>query len=102
MAKAKLNLQKSTQHSLEDIEMLLKHLEHSGRVLVTKIGENTDNTDENTLIKFLKPSEQDCPEISKKEVALFSLEQNINRLNLKITEAMEKASRENEKIKLLL
>ena len=49
-AKAKLNLQKSTKHTLEDIELLLKHMEHSGKILVEKVSE--DATDENTIIKF--------------------------------------------------
>lgn len=82
--------------------MLLKHLEHSGRILVCKVGDNPDATDESTLIKFLKPSERDCTEISKKEIALFSLQVNIDRLEAKITDCMEKASRENVKIKQLL
>ena len=49
-AKAKLNLQKSTKHTLEDIELLLKHLEHSGKILVEKVSD--DATDEATIIKF--------------------------------------------------
>ena len=57
LAKAKLNLQSSTQHTLEDIELLLKHLEHSGRVLVQRVG-GSDASDENTIIKFLQPSER--------------------------------------------
>ena len=49
-AKAKLSLQKSTKHTLDDIELLLKHMEHSGRISVEKISEGA--TDENTIIKF--------------------------------------------------
>ena len=37
-AQAKLNLQKTTQHSLDDIELLLMFMEHSGRVLVERVG----------------------------------------------------------------
>ena len=51
-AKAKHHLQTSTNHTFEDIELLLKHLEHSGRVLVEKIGGPTAS-DENTVIKFV-------------------------------------------------
>ena len=36
-ATAKLKLQQSTKHTLEDIELLLKHLEHSDKILLEKV-----------------------------------------------------------------
>jgi hypothetical protein len=54
---------------------LLKHLEHTGRVLVEKIGGPT-SSDENTVIKFMgKKADGDEAKISQKELALFSLQQ---------------------------
>lgn len=78
-AKAKLNLQKSTKHSFSDIELLLKHLEHSGRILVERISASSEASDENTIIKFVtqtstSSSSEKSASISKKELALFSLQ----------------------------
>jgi len=79
----------------------LKHLEHSGRILVEQISAS-DASDENTLIKFVGPSERGCAEISRKEMALFALDSNISRLEQKTNECAEKASREHAKAKQCL
>ena len=103
LAKAKLQLQSSTQHTLEDIELLLKHLEHSGRVLVQKIG-GDDANDENTILKFLQPSErnQEASIITQKEIALYSLQQNITKLEGKAQAISERIRQEDIKIVQLL
>ena len=80
--------------------MLLKHLEHSGRILVEET--SSFSSDETTLVKFLGPAERDITQISKKEIALFSLQRNTEKIEAKINECMEKAQRENTKIKTLL
>ena len=99
LGKAKLSLQKSTQHSLLDIDLLLKHMEHSGRILVQSINPSDTSDDETTLIKFVKSTGRANTVISKKEMALFSLERNIARIEAKVTDCMERASRENAKAK---
>ena len=96
-AKAKLSLQKSTSHTLDDIELLLKHLQHSGRILVEKVSE--DAGDENTIIKFVQPNSDT---ISKKEIAIFSLEQTMKKIEDKLDLCIEKTKQEDLKIKNLL
>ena len=100
MAKAKLSLSQNTQHSLEDIDLLLKHMEHSGRILVEHMTE--DASDDSILIKFVQPHESECASITRKEVALFSLQRSIDKTEAKITELMEKSQFETIKIKKLL
>ena len=58
-AKVKLCLQNQTKHTLEDIELLLKHLEHSGRIAVGKMNEKSDASDENLLVKFIYPHDSE-------------------------------------------
>ena len=75
-------------------------MEHSGRILVEQTTEEA--SDDAILIKFVQPSERDTASISKKEIALFSLQRSINKIEMKMTEFMDKASRENVKIKQLI
>ena len=58
-AKAKLCLQNQTKHTLEDIELLLKHLEHSGRIAVGNINSKTEASDDNLLLKFINPNDSE-------------------------------------------
>ena len=73
-AKAKHALQSSTQHTLEDIELLLKHMEYTGRIVVQKVNEQEEASDDNTVIKFVDPTDKDSRTLSKKEIAVYSLE----------------------------
>lgn len=82
---------------MDDIELLLKHLQHSGRILVEKVSE--DAGDESTIIKFVQPNSDT---ISKKEIAIFSLEQTMKKIEDKLDLCIEKTKQEDLKIKNLL
>lgn len=60
--------------------------------MVERIG-GPDASDQNTVFKFLKSSEKgdkEAASISKKELALFSLQQNISRIEAKLEFLMSK------------
>lgn len=100
LAKVKTTLQKQNKHSLQDIDLLVKHLEHSGRVLVEKVSEGSSD-DNNTIVKFVQTGSRDNS-ITRKEVALFSIQQTMDRIEAKINDCADKTQQLDLKIKTQL
>ena len=89
------DLRKSTQHSLEDISLLIKHMEHSGRIISYE-----DENTKTTIVKFIDPTAKDDEkEFTAKEKAEFFLKTNMKQIESKITDLNTKINETNEKCK---
>jgi hypothetical protein len=73
------HLQKSTQHSLEDINLLMKHMEHSGRIVCLE-----DEDPKNNLVKFIDKTAEDATlSFTQKEKAEFFLKSRIQKIEVR-------------------
>ena len=74
LAQIKSFIRKSTCNSEEEISLLLKHAEHSGKMLVEKLHEN-DPSDESVMCKFSASTRENAEGavITQKEKAEFFL-----------------------------
>lgn len=99
------HLLNSTNHSEEDIQLLVQHLKHSGRCAFEEI-------DDDVLFKFKQTATEDASvhsstkessqEISSKEKALFVLERAIKKIESKVQERTVKVDQCDQKIRELL
>lgn len=67
----------------EDIELIIAHLEYTGKMGTAEIIINNQKI---RLLKLGRLGSSEKPEISLKETALFSLEENINAIEEKVSE----------------
>ena len=72
MAQIKTYLRKSTRNTEEEIALLLKQAEHSGKMLVEKLNMN-DSSEESIMCKFPNLLRAEDTEITQKEKAEFFL-----------------------------
>ena len=75
-ADLKRQLRKSTQHSEDDILLLLAHLKHSGKMAVESIGKSEENDSELIICKLASIDSKKAVTISLKEKAKFALVAN--------------------------
>lgn len=66
----------------EDIELVLKHLEYTGKMVTSEVKVGNEDT---RLVK-LATIKGKTPVISEKEKAMFALEENISAIEAKVSE----------------
>ena len=102
MSDIKNSLRKTTKNSEEEIALLLKHAEHSGKVVVEKLSDN----DESTMCKFaVATNEKGQVEetvITPQEKAEFFLNIQISKIDEKTERIQHLIDQVDSKIKSLL
>ena len=88
LAQIKAYIRKSTCNTEEEISLLLKHAEHSGKMTVEKLHEK-DPSDESVMCKFSASTREnqktESAVITQKEKAEFFLKLQVSRIETKIT-----------------
>lgn len=80
-ADLKRQLRKSTQHSEDDILLLLAHLKHSGKMATESISKGDETDSELTICKLASIDSKKQVSISLKEKAKFALTANQTKLD---------------------
>lgn len=96
-AQLKRQLRQATQHTEEEIEMLLVHMKHTSRMVVERCGAEDDA--DLVVCKLASPvNKGQVEELSQKDKAEFSLQTNLKRLEGKILTIRQKLSQCSQEI----
>lgn len=90
-ADLKRQLRKSTQHTEEDINLLLVHMRFSGKMASANVGNQETIDSELVLCKFATIDSTKEVAISVKEKGKFALESSLAKLDSRITQLTTKS-----------